>query len=274
MRNRISKGENHTTLRMVLLLTVAQAIALVLTAGIARTSQVQSGPLPSFDVASVKPYKPIDSETLNSRWSVNPGKLIAIDVRLADVIERAYGVKNYQLSGPSWLGSERYIIQAMWPPSTPDEQLPLMLQTFLQQRFKLTFHRDTKLFSVYELQIARGGPKMQAGSPNGRASFKGGRGHFYARSIPIARLAETLSNQIGRPVLDRTGLTGTFTFELQFTPEIRSSSGLPTDNGVVEMAGPSIFTSVTDQFGLKLFPRRDPLEILVIDSAEKVPNDN
>lgn len=237
-----------------------------LLAGLAAVTSPQV--LPTFEVASVRIQKDVDPNHLNSHWSDRPGKWTATGVRLRDIIQRAYSVKSYQITGPEWLTSERYDIAAEWPPDTSKEQFPLMLQSFLSDRFKLSLHREQKVLPVYALQVARNGPKLQAAPADGHNSMHSNNGHWTGQHISMASLAETLSNQTSRPVLDKTGLNGFFNFEFQFTPDNGRADANSSDTG------PSIFTAVEEQLGLKLVPEKDAIDILIVDHLEKVPTEN
>ncbi len=237
--------------------------AVALSAG--ATSQNTAPPSPSFDVASVRSYKPDNPNSIDSHWSENPGRLIATHITLIDVIKRAYDVKVYQISGPAWLGSERYNISAEWPASTPKEQRPLFYQTFLADRFKLAFHREKKMLPVYELRVGKNGPKMRAVDSDGNSSMNTRRGEFVAEKTSMRGFAETLSNELSRPVLDKTGLSGAFNFTLQFASD---------DSAPDDAASASIFTAVKEQLGLQLVATKGAIDCLIIDHAEKVPTEN
>jgi uncharacterized protein (TIGR03435 family) len=146
-----------------------------------------------------------------------------------------------------------------------------MLQTLLADRFSLQIHRETKPLPVYLLTVAKNGPKLKAaaqpgngsvlwglaGKPSGEASV-----HLTAKAASLPRLADSLSNIAGRPVLDQTGLNGSFDFTLEYASEANTPGATP-------FAGPALFTAFQEQLGLKLEATRAPLEILVIDHVEK-----
>ncbi len=202
------------------------ALAAPLAAGLIKASQASNATSPSFEVASVKIDKPVDPNFFNSHWTDRPGKLIATNIPLRDLIERAYSVRDYQISGPDWLKSEHYDIAAEWPPSTPYSQVPLMLQSLLADRFNLAVHREQKLLPVYELRVAKNGPKLEPVQPNGHSGLTYRRGRLLGEKSSMAQLAEGLSRQTARPVLDKTGLRAAFNFELQFTPDDNGSRAM------------------------------------------------
>ena len=250
--------------KALLAAAAALAIALPLTVGLTNASQTVAT-LPSFEVASVKLDKPTNPDVWNSHWNDRPGKLWASEISLKDVIQKAYGVKDYQLEGPEWLKSARYDMAAEWPPSTPDSQFPLMLQSLLADRFKLAVHHEAKQLPVYELRVAKSGSKLKADTSDGHNSLYGRRGHLHGERVSVDQLVGNLSHLTGRPVLDMTWIKGRVAFELSFTPDDSSS---PDTNG------PSIFTAVEEQLGLKLVSQKAQVDILVIDHLDKIPTEN
>jgi uncharacterized protein (TIGR03435 family) len=218
----------------------------------------------TFEVAAIKANK---SGSGSSSDHYRNGMLIARNVTLHHCMELAYGVKDYQISGPSWLGSERYDISAKAQASTSANDYRPMLQALLVDRFKLLVHRETKQLLVYSLIVPKNGSKLhvvEGGTENSRS----GRGYISAKTMTTGRLADILSRVLERPVLDSTGLKGTYDIELKWTPdEGQRREGDPD--------GPSsIFTAVQEQLGLKLEGHRGPVEIIVVDHAERVPTEN
>lgn len=202
----------------------------------------------------------------------------------------AYHVESYRLSGgPAWLDTEKYDVQAKAEanaiaPGPMDRerihQMELMLRTLLAERFKLAVHRETKEGNVYALVIAKGGPKLQE-AKGVDCKVIAGCGDF-TRIMPIGYLegpkvsvldiAGVLSTfVVGRPVLDKTGLAGVFNVKLQWTRE----GYKPRDDGATsnepqpDPNGPSIFTALQEQLGLKLEPQKGPVETVVIDHVER-----
>jgi uncharacterized protein (TIGR03435 family) len=218
----------------------------------------------AFELASVKANKSGDT---GSRFHVRNGTFTATNNSLQDCIRWAYGVRDYQISGPDWLKSERYDIVAKASSPVPGGQIMLMLQTLLADRFKLTLHREQKLLPVYALVAGKNGLKLHKAETGG-SHTNWGRSRLTAQQTSMLQFAETLSRKMDRPVLDMTGLEGVFDFILEYTPD--------DDRGVAgdSVPGPSIFTAMQEQLGLKLEARKAPAEILVIDHAEKVPAEN
>jgi uncharacterized protein (TIGR03435 family) len=148
-----------------------------------------------------------------------------------------------------------------------DDQLRLMLQSLLAERFKLALHRDQKEEQVYVLTVSKGGPKFHESKGDGSSSMMPGRFGFTAQRTSMPQLAEYLAIPMRRPVLDRTGLTGRYDFAVDLTP-YTTGNAQPQD-----MAG-MVLTAVQDQLGLKLESQKGPLAFLVVEHAERVPTAN
>jgi uncharacterized protein (TIGR03435 family) len=212
---------------------------------------------PSFEVASVKSNK----SGSGSSWDrFCDGRFIASNVTLHHCIQLAYGVKEYQISGPAWLSSERYDIEAKTDSPVPPDQQRTMLQTLLADRFKLKLHRDVKQLRVYVLVAGRRGFKLHAVEP-GPERDRAGQGFISGQKMPLSRLADKLSQVLDRPVLNRTEIGGVFDIELKWDRDGSDDAS-------------SVFAAVEEQLGLKLESRKGPVEILVVDQAEKVPTEN
>lgn len=204
-----------------------------------------------------------------------------MNATVRELIESAFRVKFFQvLGGPAWLGTERYDIVAKTENSqVSDDDLWLLLQPLLMERFGLKFHRETKELPVYSLVVGTKGNRLSrpgAGEgPSVRVSSGSGGAKITATKMPLAKLAEMLGNQVGRTVLDRTGLNGDFDFKLEWSDE-HEGPGSSFVGGVQDLLGlsvPSIFTAVHEQLGLKLEAAKGPVDVIVIDGAEKVsPN--
>ena len=306
--------------------------ALVTSAAIA-----QNNP-PAFEVASVKQAAPQTDGRIMVRMGGDPGRVDYANVALKAVLARAYNVKQHQITGPSWL-DDRYDITAKVPEGVPADQVPLMLQALLAERFKMTIHKETKDQPVYALVVGKSGPKLakseppkpgedapgprtfssgSAGGPpppapppgGGRsggmitsrdgAAFQaprgammmtmggpGGNARMQANGITLARFSDMLSNMLDRPVIDMTELTGNYDIALDVSMEdmvgMRRMAaahgpgpmGGGGDSGPVPDASPSasIFTAIQN-LGLKLDPRKAPMEFVVVDRGDKVPTEN
>jgi uncharacterized protein (TIGR03435 family) len=267
-------------------------------------SQAETTPAMAFvfEVASIKPNR-YSTSMLGFGFVLE--RFTARGATLQLLIREAYGVEEDQISGgPRWLNSERYDIEAKADKSVADELRKLsfdqrvieyrrMLQALLADRFKLTLHRETKELPVYALVIAKNGPKLQGAKPDDMYpedidgnrhgdAMRVGRGLLGGQGVSIAFLVQMLSQQqLGRPVLDMTGLTGKYDFTLQWTPDERrprldkqAEGRQGTDS--TPSAGPSelsIFTAIQEQLGLKLESKKGPVEVLVIDHVDE-PSEN
>ena len=203
--------------------------------------------------------KTVTTGTTIVSMSTDRDQLRYSNVTLKDLILNAYGVKDYQISGPDFIENSRFEIVAKLPSGAAKEQAPVMLQQLLAERFRMTLHREEKDMEAYALVLAKGGSKLQASQAGGRISM--GAGHVDAQGITAANLANVLARIVGRPVSDMTGIVGAVQFKLDWEPES-------------EAQAPSIFTAVQEQLGLKLEAQRQQVEVLVIDHVEKVPTEN
>lgn len=263
------------------------ATAVVAALFVSAETQAQTQKTPSFEVASIKPGDPA---VRNVRIQIAPGgRFIASNVNLKFLIQYAYGVRDFQISGaPGWGSSDRYEISAKPEDgeNTTQDQLKQMMQGLLAERFKLTLHRETKESAVYALVVAKNGTKLQesASEPRGqgqRQMMRMGRGLISAQQIPMSTLATQLSQALGRSVIDETGLKGNYDVKLEWTPDTSERRGMgdgdprPSSEAppAPDPAGPSLFTALQEQLGLKLEGRKGPVEILVIDHVEK-PSEN
>jgi bla regulator protein blaR1 len=271
--------------------------------GLAQTS---SKDRPTFEVASIKPAK---SGFPGMGFRNAPGgRFMAMNVTTNALITMAYKLQPFQLTGgPSWLNSDHYDIEAT-PERTADddpEKQPvdfqkqmdvqrLRLQALLEDRFQLKFHRETKEGPIYALVVAKNGTKLKPSEQKEgqrRPMMRMGRGRIESQGITMAQLADMLSMQTGRKVLDRTALTGNYDVKLDYTPD--QSQGGPGFGGPggrepggpgpgpeggmgpppPDPNGPTIFTALQEQLGLKLESQKGPVEVLVIDHVEK-PSEN
>jgi uncharacterized protein (TIGR03435 family) len=286
--------------------------ALVLMAGAAWAQP--AAPL-AFEVASVKVAGPLQRGRLfgmrGGPGTNDPGQISWNYATLQDVLLKAYDVMEYQVSGPPWLGSEHYDITAKVPAGTSAEQFRLMLQNLLSERFHLKLHRETREGTVYELTVGKNGPKFKPSAPepasaaapeadaappmslktgadgivNLPASMHG-KGHIglaMAGSLQIrvgredlGYLIERLTAALGRPVIDKTGLTGQYDYALKYARGIASAPAVRADGDapVADDRPPDLFTALQSQLGLKLEAKKAAGEVLIINAADKVPTEN
>ncbi len=309
---------------------------------------------PEFEAASIKPAEPLNTGAMmaGGRMQISmgcsqpdPGRFTCTGMPLRMLVVRAYGVKNYQVSGPAWMDSDRFDVNAKIPAGATQDQFRLMLQKLLADRFHMTVHRENKEMPVYALVVGKNGPKLKpaaedpgkeptvdealagrgvpppppggGGEPqnvmvmrSGGAGGTGSRGsvmmttrnglsELIAKKSTLADLAGILSSQVDRPVLDQTDIKGEFDFTLDFAPDENMRSGGRMGGMVMSVPGPmagsggggaapgapgsetrdpssapSIFSGVQNQLGLKLEPKKAPMETIVVDKAEKIPAEN
>ena len=231
---------------------------------------------PAFDVASVKPSARQVGKDARGEIATGPDRLSGRNVSLKSLIVEAYHLQQHQVSGgPNWLDSDEFDIDARAGAPASKEQLGLMLRTLLADRFRLSLHRETRELRVYALVVDKGGPKLHAASNAENSAGKSPTARFPNFHGDMRQLTSLLSIQLsiptvddpGRPamasgppapVLDKTGLTGTYEF-------------------TVARPDPSadMFTAwqrfLQDQLGLKLESQKGPVEVLVVDHAERTP---
>lgn len=258
---------------------LAAPLAFAQTSPAPPASATAATPL-AFEVVTIKPsHAP--------GWNMNPTPdgYHGIGVSLRQLVREAYGVFDPKLltGGPAWIDDDKFDLEAKFnpadAPSTKDlpyRQRADMLRAILAERFQLKVHFEQKIFPVYNLVIAEGGPKLKespaehlhSGPWGGPSCFhtRGRVGMMAVEGCGAGALADSLRYDAGRTVIDKTGLTGRYDFELHWTPD-----NPPADSPLA--VGPSIFTAVQEQLGLKLEPSTAPLDVLVIDSAQK-PSQN
>jgi uncharacterized protein (TIGR03435 family) len=223
----------------------------------------ERGPRAQFEVATLKANK----SGAPASWS--PGAkndgFMAQNATLRDLLVFAYRVRNFQISGPPWIESERYDVNARLPSAASADAAHEMLQALLEERLSITTHRELLDQKVYALIVAKGGPKIHELRPGEefKPQFPRGAPMFLLLSGDMARWGETLTAQVDRPVIDNTGLSGSYSFMLGFEKLNKEGSAFP-----------DVFGAVEQQLGLKLEPQRAKIEMLFIDHADKVPQDN
>jgi len=230
-----------------------------------------SAQTPSFEVASIKANK---SGGGGSSIRGSAGRITMENVPIKKVTLWAYGIpddREYALAGPDWLTNERFDIQATFPAETPPQQVRQMTQALLAERFKLALNRETRQMPVYVLVVAKGGPKIHP-VEDGQGRTSGGRGTLEATKITMQKLADLLARMTGQQVVNETALQGVFDFTLKWSPD--ETQKITPDDVPSASSGPSLFSALQEQLGLKLDGRKAPVEILVVDHIEKAPTEN
>jgi uncharacterized protein (TIGR03435 family) len=224
------------------------------------------GQQPVFDVASVKINHL--GENGGYRDTSRAGVVEFTNSTLQTCIRWAYDVRDFQIVGaPSWLNSDRYDIHAKAPPTTSDQQLRVMVQALLAERFGLKVHRDTKELPTYSLValkgVSKGGSKLKK-TTSGVSTLSAGPDRITDRAVTMATFASQLSTVLARVVVDKTGLTDRYDIKLEWVLELEAATG----------DGPSVLTAIQDQLGLKLEAGKGQVEVIVIDHVERVPTEN
>jgi uncharacterized protein (TIGR03435 family) len=260
----------------------------------------QQGPQPqtpsrTFEVASVKPHDPANPRSM--MVADLSGRFTAVNIPVVMLIRTAYGLQNDQVAGgPAWLRSEGFDITAKAEDGTPVTALGPPLQALLADRFQLTMHSETRDLPIYALVKARAdgnpGPRLTPnpcvwdftkppapaapGAPR-CGNISEGFGRMLLNAVPMSAFLQYLAPKVNRVIVDRSGLSGNFDIELQWTPEQLPprAPGTPADqpirvNGVdIDPNGPSLFTALQEQLGLKLESSRGPVNVMVIDRVER-----
>jgi uncharacterized protein (TIGR03435 family) len=242
---------------------------LLVSAMVVISCQAQS---PAFEAASVK----LNRLGGDPRWHRETGRLAAENMTLKDLVRYAYDVRDIQISGgPAWFDSDRWDIAAAAGREISEDERRRMLQTLLAERFQMTIRREMKELPVYALVVAKSGSKLKAntdGVPERIQMNVSGSGlsRLTGQDVPVSRLVTVLAGPTGRTVLDRTGIKGSFDFQLEWMPD---AAHMPLINGAKppegSVEGASLFTAVQEQLGLKLESTKGPVEVLVIERAER-----
>jgi len=253
-------------------------VALVIS--VAVTFAESSGAQPKFDAFEVATIKPVEHDAKASRFITIQGthRFVIRDYTLKLLIAAAYDLNPRTISGgPAWLESEYFDILALTPGDirpTHDEQMA-MLRKLLADRFNLTFHREQKEFSIYVLEIARNGPKLKesAEPPDDAAKLISivypQRIVLPARNATMGAFASLLQRAVlDRPVVDKTGLSGRYDFDLAWAPD-ESQFGGEVPAASVDAPSPPFFSAIRQELGLRLRATKGPVEALVVDRAEQ-----
>ncbi len=267
-------------------------LKLTLLCGIFLATPFVGAEQPKFEAASVK-----RTERCAFQNSVDPGMIALHGDSLKVVLMEAFAVKMDQIVGPSWLDSDCFAIDAKVPQGATKDQIPAMLQVLLIERFKLAAHKESQLRSGYALVLDKKEPKFSESDPNspstiahaGQVTFGAGpRESQIKGSMTMAALSRFVSNRLGVPVEDLTSLKGKYDIDIswvpdrslekmgQFGPYYAAMQPNSADDGANLPTGfkDDIFTSFRNSLGLRLDPRKEPVEMIVIDYIEQIPTEN
>jgi uncharacterized protein (TIGR03435 family) len=225
---------------------------------------------PGFDAASIHPAEGGPRASIQT----SPGSLTIRNQNLFFLIQWAYDTPPFQINGPAWLKDTRYDLIAKSEGGGDDPQLRLMLRKLLAERFGLRAHTEQKETQVYAITLAKGGPKFRESTDEGPPVFdRGGPATLTAHRVTMKDLAIQISDPLKRPVIDETGLKGRYDIRID-------TSGYMIDQANAEGGGPPpdlmslLFKGLQEQLGLKLESKKENVDILVIDQAEKSPTEN
>jgi uncharacterized protein (TIGR03435 family) len=286
-----------------------KAILAVLPAGLLLAQS------PQFDVASVRPFAPVQGQVA-AGLHFDGAQVRGVGLSLRDYLATAYRFKATLISGPDWTATERYDIQATLPDGASKAQVPEMLQALLADRFQVKLHKEKKEFPVFALVLAKGPAKLKELPPDPNedkvndepvgmanvativavgngvsvryargASISVGNNRIEVTKLPLWVFCRNLERYSDRQIVDMTGLTGSYTFTIEVTPEdymammlrsavLRGQNIMPEAQKLLDATPSSALSDALQQVGLKLEQRRAPLDTIVIDSALKTPTAN
>ena len=323
MTNRLTRelsyGKKILLASAAILVVAGPIVVGLINAPQGRAQSQAGGAAPRFEVASVKQAPPPDGRGMTMGCPADPVRITCTNMNLANLVLIAYGIQRYQLSGLSVTDMDRFDIAVKVPEGATKDQVKLMWQNLLAERFKLAVHREMKEALVYELLVAKGGLKMQEsvevpppGSdappppqldpgpprklalgkdgfpdlPSGTSmAMMDGKARWRATKETTEKLASMLAAQLGQPVTDATGLKGKYDFTLSWAAEPFSGGrgaaiasqlegGSPLAGMSESEAGPTLFSAIQSQLGLRLEQKKGSIEMLVVDHVEKVPTEN
>jgi len=234
----------------------------------------------SFEVASIKPNNTGDR---GSSSNTNKGEMTLHNVTLKQLVQRAYGVEDYSTSAPEWLSDVHFDIMAKMPDTfaaASDNkarlaQFQTMMQTMLKERFKIEVHHEPKTVAGFVLVVAKGGLKVTPEpETDGRSGTSQNNGHLKVTRIKMEDFAVWVTRQVGRPVVDKTDVAGAYSFEFDFAQEERSLQTDPAKAAESAPQGPTIYTVLQEQIGLRLQSQKVPVDVVVVDHIERVPTEN
>jgi uncharacterized protein (TIGR03435 family) len=225
---------------------------------------------PAFDTASIRENHEADRPGIPMA-QITPGSLTMRNQALVYLIQWAYDIPRIEIEGPDWLRDVWFDVQAKTSGPATETDLRLMLRNLLEARFGLKFHKEARVLPVYALTVAKSGLKAPESTSEGTFSIEPRNGPvFVAHHARMADLAQGLSGEAGRPVVDATGLQGRYEIRIDLTPYLqRAAEGQgPLDTGSI------LFTGLQEVLGLKLEARKESVDVFIIDHVEKAPTEN
>lgn len=287
LRDLLLASRYRSSLVVISVLVLAAAVPTALRSETDQHVASESAALPGFEVASINLNRRGDR---TSSLTAPGGRYVAENMSLRRLIREAYQVQDFQITGgPSWRDSDHYDVSATALGNPRPDRVRLMLRRLLAERFMLSLHTETKELPLYSLIMARKngaiGPRLHASAmncdadaavaqrgvpaPGSGCGLGGGPGRLSGRGVTMDLLATTLAGPVGRFVRNRTGLSGAFDLDLEYTPEAQWGGTGDLTNNSPSDSYPAVFTAVQEQLGLKLQAERGPVTVLVIARAER-----
>ena len=244
-------------------MNLQRVVPLVLVGMSILVLQAQS---PVFEVASIKANH---SGTDVAGMRASRGSLSIVNAPLRKIVATSFGISEDRdeslIDGPDWLRTERYDIAATFAEETQPNEMRLMLQALLRERFQMCFHRETRKVPAYTLVVNKSGLKAKLAAPGAVPGFQRTAGHLASASATMSQLADKLAQQSDRPVVDYTGIQGSYALTLSWErDELGANRGL----------GVSLYTAIQEQLGLRLEARNEPMDVIVIEYLERQPTSN
>jgi bla regulator protein blaR1 len=263
MKNRVARRLDFTR-KVALAVAGTAVLAVPVLVGVMNVPMIRAQQ-PAFEVASVKLNRTGSS---NSRFpELRNGTLAAENVSLKSLLSVAYGLSRERITGPAWLDSDRFDLAGKAPLGVPNSEMKPMLQALLKDRFKVEVHRESRDMPVYEMVVAKGGLKISLSDPEHPLAMPPKyEGSMLKATGTMSEIADKITPLAGRPVLDKTGLQGRYAFMLIYS---QLSAGAADSS-----SAPDFFTAVEKQMGLTLEAKKEPIDILIVDHAERVPTAN
>jgi uncharacterized protein (TIGR03435 family) len=253
-------------------------------------AQEPAGKKLSFEVASVKPADPNPVNPILVGMKADPAIVRYGNLTLRDWIRGAYTVRDFQIVAPAWMSNARFDVEARLPAGATTDQIAEMMQSLIEERFKLTLKRDSKEMQVYALVVGPGGAKLKPtelkmdektptamgtdGKPRPLVYWRGNssRATVSAPGANLLALVGVLTRFTAKPVVDATGIEGRYDFEVTFAPEV--AGGLPqVPDGALADPAP-VLADAVKALGLRIENRKMPMEQLIVDHIERTPAEN
>ncbi|HVW09284.1 MAG TPA: TIGR03435 family protein [Bryobacteraceae bacterium] len=250
-----------------------QGVLVMVAAGLLSTMPVSAQPKPAGPPPYVASIRPAGGAP--GGFQITPGLFRAGDVTARLLIAIGYGLQPWQITGgPGWLDTDRFDVEARLESDADQGSEGMMIKAMLADRFHLVLHPDTGDASIYALEVAANGPNqlnLKRSEVSEKLSMDFRAASLEGKAAPIGLFASLIATRLGRNVIDRTNLTGRYDIHLKWTPDAPASApaGAAALAEPIDSSGPSLFTAIQEQLGLRLRPVRGPSGFLVVDHMEK-----